>query len=217
MIAKKSIKEKKSKLRKKWFHNHLLIYSIIIVFVSSFLIWPVISATPAALPSLLLELTLPVEYKIVEAGQTVLIYSDILLVRPNQPEKLVDIVINYKIIDHDNQVITELSETKGTSLRLNTVTELELPPDLEPGTYYFQVTARTMGAVVTGSKGFVLVASVEETTASLNNKLILISLMLIVVIFLLILFYSHLRFKRLEQNFRKIDAKHLKRKEFIKQ
>ena len=123
---------------------------------------------------LLVDAEIPESYQILAAGDSVLVETQIILVGKNQTDTLTDVVIEYVVKDKDNKIITQLSETKGGLVRIQTVKELHLPSDLSLGTYSISIRASYKEVLGETSASF-KVAKPESnynlTLSSANNLL----------------------------------------------
>ncbi len=167
---------------------------------------------------IILELTVPDEYQKITAGEHLFVESQILLVRENE-NSILDIIIEYSILDKEGKIINKLTETKGGIVRIGTVKELDIPKTSLPGVYTIVVKASYQDHDVESSENFEVVEDVETIIGAYDlisvSPLVIYLIGLIFALFTIIILYQHLRFKKIEHLIVKARVKDLKRKGFI--
>ena len=167
---------------------------------------------------ILLKVDLPERYRQIFPSESIVVESEIVILKTTNLEEIVDVLIEYKITDTQDKTITKLSETKGGTLRINDVKELRLPEGASAGTYQVKVKASFNGVTAEKSESFVIVAPPQAAPAPATINLIplLIIIGVIITTFLILLYYQYLRFQKLEHKIRKISEKDLKREGLIR-
>ena len=158
---------------------------------------------------IILDISLPSRYENVEADETVIVESQIILLGDGQT--VADVLIDYEIRDRSDALITKTTETKGGLLRIQTVKELQIPKQTHPGVYEIIVTASHGDVQKQSSVMFEVKEKEEIGNAETRNVFILMAILLVNIIFFIILFYEMHKFKKIENLFERVSEKDLKR------
>lgn len=163
-------------------------------------------------PKIVVDITIPENYKKVEAGSYFLVPVEILLITEEQ--KKLDLLIEYTIKDPNGDSLFKLSETKAAKERLTTVREFRIPEKSRLGIYTIEVKTSYINHSSTNTAMFEVVKSrtlgTKEITDLQEDVTILASSFVLAVLFFLIhVWYEYRRFKRLGERY-KIREKDLK-------
>lgn len=148
---------------------------------------------------LLVNVEIPPDYQKVQTDETILVETEILLLDRFRTEAITDVLIEYKIKDQEGKVITELSETKGGLVRIETIKELH-PTLLPPGTYIVMVKASYKEVTGEAYTSFEVVDKVVSLPDEPHLTLdLLIILLLVMISFFLFLLYQFWKIKKLRK------------------
>ena len=132
------------------------------------------------------------------AGSPILINTNIILLGEKN-NKITDVVFEYFIINDKDETIYKIIETKGILLRADILKQIELPSDIEPGTYTLDVKASYNGVSKTVSNTFEVVKT-RYSLISEREQIITLSIFLIIFLFVIFSFYYQQRMlKHLEK------------------
>ena len=160
-----------------------------------FLIWLLVlplAFSLARAEELLVNAEIPEGYRHLTAADSVLVNAQINLVGYPENNSTYDVIIEYLVKDKKNNIITRFSETKGGFIRIQTVKELLLPPDLPSGIYSVTVRANYKTVFREKSVPFEIVKTYSDSrdSAHTTNKNLLITLIVGIVILFLSSFYQ---------------------------
>jgi hypothetical protein len=147
-----------------------------LIFLASYLV-AAETSTKTAKP-FMISIEIPPDYQKVQADDSVVVQSEVLLPDSLKTENITDVIIEYTVTDQEGNIITALSETKGGLLRIESIKELPLPKKIPAGTYNVMVSANCKGAIGQASASFEVVEQVGEmeTISGLTIQLLLILL-----------------------------------------
>ena len=159
---------------------------------------------------ILVDLVLPEGYKKVEAGKSILIQTEIILLEKEPSGAVIDILIEYAIKNSDGIAVVNISETKGIRERISTVKELAIPTDALPGTYTIEVKANYFGKIAMDAVSFEVIRSDILQTIS-RQRYFGISLLALLIMILLLSVWNFRKFNAFEEKYKKIDERDLKK------
>ena len=198
----------------------LLMILILAIFVFS--IFLVVAAKDQ---ELLVNLRIPDEYRKAVAGGNMLTETDIVLLNEVREDKVIDLLIEFSLIDSNEKTVFKLSETKGSILRSQLLREFRLPLNLNPGLYILKVKVSYDGVFREDSELFEIVdpqalinlqdMPKEELTKELERDFIIYVISIIFMIFVGVLYYEHKKFKQIETIIGKVNEKNLSDNNFI--
>ena len=170
---------------------------IVIAFLIMFLL-------PSALgkDKVAVSLNIPSQYKAVNVGETILIQTEVILIKDfTEEEKVTDVLLEYAVKDSKGNTIISFSETKGTILRLDTLKEVSMPKDSPPGIYVVEVKASYRENIGMDTELFEVQneqSQIQPLEQSINSYLTAIIAILLMV--MISLYYSYRRIKNKREN-----------------
>ena len=146
---------------------------------------------------------------------------------------MIDLLIEYFLINSTDSTIFKLSETKGAILSSHSVREFLIPSGLDPGLYKIMVRVSYDDYSRDDSELFEVISNEESTVKVLSseNKLqddrlnsVIISqktelifiLVLIFLTFIIIMYYEHKKYQQMVNFIGRVSEKDLKNNNFIK-
>ena len=205
-----------------------LLAVLIVIFMLSFLF------VNADLDSeILVNIKLSDDFYQVLPGEIITTETEIILLREAREDKVIDLLIEYFLINSTDSTIFKLSETKGTILSSHSVREFLIPSGLNPGLYkimvkvsyddYFRVDSELF-EVISNEESTVNVLSSENKLQDdrLNNVIIsqktelIFILVLIFLTFIIIMYYEHKKYQQMVNFIGRVSEKDLKNNNFIK-
>ncbi len=143
------------------------------------------------LSELLINVNIPEKYLHIYPGESVLAETEIILIQTENAATIHDILIEYTIKNYNDAVVTKILETKGGSSRINTIEELNLPSDAQPGIYTLEVTVSKENILRKDSETFEVMEKIPESKNGGKIRdyvtliLIILNLTLILAVFFL--------------------------------
>lgn len=116
--------------------------------------------------------------------------------------KRIDVLLEYKITDPENKIIYSQVETAAVETKLNLIKEINLPIDLNAGTYILQINAIYDGQSASAITEF------QVIKASQKEKIFIV-IILVLIIVLAILIYIIMRQREKYALIKKADLKKL--------
>ena len=137
------------------------------------------------------------EFKEMMAGGEVFAQISLFYLGDERINKRVDVAVYYAILDDNEQIIAEKLETVGIQTRATIVGKLTVPPDAEPGKYWFYSRINVGKEVAEAFDRFIIIeeATVEQPWPLFPQQYLII-LVFILSIFLLIVVHHQYRLEK---------------------
>src|SRR3989344_221644 len=145
-----------------------------------FLITSITSVIALGNTKIILKVDVPPRFEEIRPGEAIAVNIEVFLLKDQEQQKIVDIIMEYHVFNEKGELITKLIETKGILLRLDDVKEISLPGNIPPGIYTIDIRATYKGASVTNSDIFEVIKPVKPTKIEAEYLIILVILVLFV-------------------------------------
>jgi len=176
-----------------------------------FLITSITSVIALGNTKIILKVDVPSRFEEIRPGEDIAVNIEVFLLKDQEQQKIVDIIMEYHVFNEKGELITKLIETKGILLRLDDVKEISLPGNIPPGIYTIDIRATYKGASVTNSDIFEVIKPVKPTKIEAEYLIILV----ILVLFVAAMIYEYKKFKYMERMITKISERDLINKGLI--
>ena len=188
-----------------------MVKNLIILLGIVFLIASIGSVIAVENTKIILKVDVPSRFEEIRPGEDIAVNIEVFLLKDQEQQKIVDIIMEYHVFNEKGELITKLIETKGILLRLDDVKEISLPGNIPPGIYTIDIRATYKGASVTNSDIFEVIKPVKPTKIEAEYLIILV----ILVLFVAAMIYEYKKFKYMERMITKISERDLINKGLI--
>jgi hypothetical protein len=182
-----------------------MVKKLIILLSIVFLIIAIGSVIAVENTKIILKVDVPSRFEEIRPGDDIAVNTEVFLLKENEQQKIVDIILEYSVFNEKGELITKVIETKGILLRLDDVKEISLPKNVLPGVYTIDIRATYKGVSVANSDIFEVIKPVKPTKIEAEYLTILV----ILVLFVAAMIYEYKKFKYMERMIKKVSERDL--------